>query len=351
MTEDLSFYLPACTPDLGGAASMLAELGGMVIFHDAAGCMENYAVYDEPRWFGSSALIYSSSLLQLDAVLGNDEPLIAGAVDAALQLKPAFVALIGTPVPAVTGMDLAGMAAEIEFRSHIPAFCVPCSGFQPYFRGAGQALAELIRRFAAPQPPLPGSVNVLGATPLDVSPEQLAALRARLEQAGWRMNGAFCMQSGLSDVVTMARAERNLVISEAGLPAAKLLQRRFGTPYTRLFPLTQQQAESLAPLPAAQDADPRVLVVGEPVFAESLAAALTQLRGEPAQALPVWTPEAVLAGQLEAPWELIVADPLLRPLCPPERKFFPWPHRALSAHLFPPAPPAQLEGLLSDLPT
>ena len=47
--KDMRFVLPNLTPDLGGAASLLYELGGMTIFHDAAGCCENYAAFDEPR--------------------------------------------------------------------------------------------------------------------------------------------------------------------------------------------------------------------------------------------------------------------------------------------------------------
>ena len=35
--KDMRFVLPNLTPDLGGAASLLYELGGMTIFHDAAG--------------------------------------------------------------------------------------------------------------------------------------------------------------------------------------------------------------------------------------------------------------------------------------------------------------------------
>ena len=343
---DLSFYLPAPTPDLGGAASLLAELGGMVIFHDAAGCMENYAVYDEPRWFGSDSLIFSSSLLQLDAVLGNDAPLLDAAAEAAERLRPAFLALIGTPVPAVTGMDLAGMAAELEHRTGLPAFGVDCTGFRPYSFGAGQALARLAERFAQPRPREPGRLNLLGVTPLDFSPPQLAALQARLGQAGWRST-ALCMGAGLEDVRALARAERNLVVSEAGLPAARLLQRRFGTPYTCLTPLTAEQAQTLQDAPAAAPDAPRALAVGEPVLARSLAQALNR-RDLPTLAAADWTDEETLTRLLAQPWALVAGDPLLQPLCKRTERFFPWSHTALSSHLYAPAAPETLDALLGE---
>ncbi len=347
--DNLSFMLPACTPDLGGAVSMLAELGGMVIVHDAAGCMENYIVYDEPRWFGMDSMIYSSSLVELDAVLGNDEPLISGAVKAAQSLNPAFIAIVGSPVPAVTGMDLSGIAAEIEFRSGIPGFALSCSGFKPYQQGAGAALKELVQRFAQPADPEPGSMNLLGATPLDFTPEQLAWTRNLLTDAGWNVRGTFCMGTSLEDIKGMARAQHNLVISEAGLPAAKWLKRKFGTPFTCCVPFTTEMAACSAQTDfrlSDPDATPHILIAGEPIFAQSLAFALKQAHGAAALTVSDTLSEAELTRHLSKHWDLVVADPLCQALCSPGTAFFAWPHPALSSHLYTPGSPVQLESLL-----
>ena len=348
MMKDLSYYIPACTPDLDGAVSMLAPMGGMVILHDAAGCMENYVLYEEPRWFGMDAMVYSSSLLQLDAVLGNEEPLIEQTAAAVKKLHPAFVALVGSPVPAVTGMDLNGIASEIEFRSQTPAFAISCSGFRTYAEGAGAALKELVRRYAQPAEVCPGTVNLLGATPLDFSPHQLQALNARLEEAGWTVHGCFCMDFCMDQLATMAKAQHNLVVSRAGLPAAKLAQRKFGTPYTELYPLTVSQAKTLR-LSCPEDPiqQPRALIVAEPVLAQSLADALLHCCRIQARILPDWTAEAELIPQLRAPWDMVVGDPLLKALCPPQTRFIAWPHRALSSHLYEPGDPAVLNALLA----
>lgn len=352
MMEHLSYMLPACAPDLGGAASMLAEMGGMVIIHDAAGCMENYIVYDEPRWFGMDSMLYSSSLVELDAVLGNDEPLICGAVKAAQQLHPAFIAIIGSPVPAVTGMDLSGIAAEIEFRSGTPSFALDCSGFKPYHQGAGAALKALVQRFEEPACTQSGTLNLLGVTPLDFSHDQLQAICTLMTDAGWQINGTFCMNTTLDQVRTMAQAEHNLVISQSGLPAAKLLKRKYGIPFTCCCPVTAEQAACVgrkAETPRLAG-DPRILVVGELLFAQSVSAAFEQALHVPALALSDTLSESELTAQFIRGWDLVLADPLCEALCPPGTEFFGWPHTALSSHLYPPAKPQQLDLILNSLP-
>ncbi|MCH3907872.1 MAG: hypothetical protein LKE28_06410 [Sphaerochaeta sp.] len=58
----LSILLPPCSPDYSGVASVLYELGGMVVLHDASGCTGNYLGYDEPRWIDTRSLVYCSGL-------------------------------------------------------------------------------------------------------------------------------------------------------------------------------------------------------------------------------------------------------------------------------------------------
>ena len=80
--------LPNLTPDEGGAASALLPLGGLIVIHDAAGCLENYILFDEPRWFGSDAMLYTSRLSQMEAILGGDEQLVSGITEAAEKMQP-----------------------------------------------------------------------------------------------------------------------------------------------------------------------------------------------------------------------------------------------------------------------
>lgn len=344
--RDMRFTVPNLTPDLGGAASLLYEMGGMVIFHDAAGCCENYAAFDEPRLMKRATMVYSSSLLQMDAVLGNDEPLIAGACEAASRLKPRFVAILGTPVPAVIGMDLDGIAAEIEARAGTAAFAVHTGGFEPYTVGADRALCALIDRFAQETRGEKSGVNLLGATPLDFDDGLIERMKRTLESANLRVNAVLCMGASLEDVENASNAAYNIAVSRAGLSAARRLYERFGTPFDAFAPLTETQALRRG-LSGNVGAGERALVVGEEIMARSLSDALNE-KGYCASFLSDGAAEDDIARAAEGA-EIVIADPLIRPLVSRSATFIECPHRALSAHLFEDRAPAQvIENLLGE---
>ena len=50
-------------------------------------------------------MVYCSGLRELDAVLGNDEKFIRNICEAAKEMHPNFIALVGSPVPMVIGTD------------------------------------------------------------------------------------------------------------------------------------------------------------------------------------------------------------------------------------------------------
>ena len=161
-----SMYLPPFSPDYSGVSSVLFDLKTVTAMHDASGCTGNYTGYDEPRWYGSHSAIYCSGLREIDAVLGDDEKLIKKMIAAAEDLNPDLLALVGSPVPMVVGSDLAGIAAELEQRTGIPSFGFDTTGTAYYDKGAALAVAALLERFAPVTETIPGTVNLVGATPM-----------------------------------------------------------------------------------------------------------------------------------------------------------------------------------------
>ena len=73
--------------------------------------------------------------------------LISDIVDAAEVLKPAFIAIAGTPIPTMTGFDFEAVASVIEQRTGIPSFGFPTTGMNTYIHGASMALAGIAERF------------------------------------------------------------------------------------------------------------------------------------------------------------------------------------------------------------
>ncbi|AEE16652.1 nitrogenase component 1 [Treponema brennaborense] len=240
----LCITLPPFAPDYSGIAAALFELGGLVVIHDASGCTGNYTGYDEPRWFGSDAAVFCSGLRHMDAVLGNDDLFISRIIAAALSLKPAFIAVLGSPVPMVIGTDFAGIAAEIEQRTGIPSFGFASNGLRYYGTGIAAAMRALVERYAdAALPKTERTVNLLGMTPIDFAAGGNADdfIRA-FEASGITVVAPFCMGLTLDAVKRCGTAALNVVVSQSGIAAARFMQRKFGTPFIVRTPIGSEPA-------------------------------------------------------------------------------------------------------------
>lgn len=371
-----SHILSVYSADTAGVCSMLYELGGMVVVHDASGCNSTYATHDEPRWQHLPSNIFISALTEQDAILGNDERFITDVCQTALSLHPRFIAICGAPIPMMIGTDFDALAFEIEGRTGIPTLPMHTSGMQPYLKGAEEALQVLCRRFCRDdvgrQEGVTG-VNILGATPLDLPhPEAMPRMKAWLDRNGLQLNAGMALGGCTLDDIAMAgRAAVNLVVSSAGLAAARDLEQRFGQPYVIGVPYGQRFASRLAaalheaaagngggvcpadalrhPLPSdAEDCGMgRAGVVGEAVNASSLAAALQDDDGIPARVLaPLGLPvgvaaagDCVIADEDSARREFsrcgaLYADPMYLPLWDGSRPFFAVPSYAFSGRCY-----------------
>lgn len=279
----LCIYLPPFASDYSGVCSALFDLDCMTAINDAACCTSHYVFYDEPRWSGHVRPVFSTALRNIDAILGNDDKIVAGVCEAARSIDTEMIAVIGTPVPAITGMDTEGIASEIEFQTGKPAFGFNTTGFSYYDKGIVQAGKAFIDRFAEPAEPVKGRVNIVGMTPLDFGAngngEDLLAL---LEDAGWQVGCRFFMGLTIPELRRCASAELNLAVSSAGLALAKYLKRKFGTPYIAGFPMGQEHAkrwllslrEGSVSETKTEISGKRLLIISDQVLGNSLRSAL-----------------------------------------------------------------------------
>ncbi|MCD8046698.1 MAG: nitrogenase component 1 [Clostridiales bacterium] len=368
-----------------GICSALYELGGMVVMHDASGCNSTYTTHDEPRWYDMDSMIFISAISEMEAIMGDDGKFINDLTETALELKPKFIALVGAPIPYMIGTDLDAIAAIVSERTGIPGFAFPANGMHDYTRGVSMALERIADRYAAEgdmhNPDRGGekradaddeiTVNIIGATPLDFSLNgSVDSIRQWVEDS--RMKAGVCLSMGctLEEIRRMGTASVNLVVSSGGLAAAKLLWKRFGTPYVAGVPFGKKYAAHLAErvkktaasgmreIPG-QTISPcgggsessigkrRTLsVIGEPVLSVSLAKAIEMECGIGTRVLcPLETgTELLRACDARTPEEDdlireirhsdgVIADPLYRPLAG-EKTFYPLPHEAFSGRIY-----------------
>ena len=209
-------YLSPFAPDQSGASAVLYELGGLIVICDAGGCAGNVCGFDEPRWFSRKSAIFSAGLRDMDAILGRDDRLISKLSDAAAELNVAFAALISTPVPAVIATDFRALRRMGEKRTGLPVLAVEAKGTGDYDVGEEDAYLQLFRTFATERISAePGTLGVLGATPLELSRADAHSVTKALKAQGWESVWCYGMGTGLDQVRRASQAERNL---EAILP-------------------------------------------------------------------------------------------------------------------------------------
>ena len=359
--------------DVMGVCSALFELGGMTV-------NSTYTTHDEPRWFDMDSMVYISGISEIEAIMGDDEKLISDIADAAEVLKPAFIAIAGTPIPTMTGFDFEAVASVIEQRTGIPSFGFPTTGMNTYIYGASMALAGIAERFVdepskgeSAMRPNGIKVNILGLTPLDFSIiGQDESIVQWLENEGFEVVSRWAMGSSLDEIRRSAEADVNLVVSAAGLGAAEVLWRRFGMPYAVGLPVGDDLKEILADtlkdlaegraeksVTVCKDvtmdsfadeeaaAKGPVVIIGEGVTSLALASAIEFGTGRNTKVLCATEPlgavlrdkdrltpdEDDIIPELEDA-ACVIADPMYKPIVPEGAAFITLPSEAFSGRIY-----------------
>ena len=361
--------IPIYTADVSGVCSALYELGGMTVMHDPSGCNSTYNTHDEIRWYDQDSLIYISGLTEIDAIMGNDEKFLNDIMEAARELKPNFIALAGSPIPYMNGTDFPALAEVLEQELKLPAFSVPTNGMHDYVYGAGIALEQIAKRFVKlPEEEMKKqshTVNLLGVTPLDFGAYSRAGyMKENLEKCGWKVLSTWAMGDNLETLSHAPEAEMNLVVSSVGLRTAKYLEKEYGMPYVVGTPVGTFTEEVVKALETKErypykivreknqqvescDDNKKVTLIGESVTAESLAAAIEENYPVTVRVLcPLQETEDSLfrtsrqvLGEEDMEEalkdsDIIVADPLYRPICPKDCEFYELPHLAFSGRIY-----------------
>lgn len=350
-----------------GICSALYELGGMVVMHDASGCNSTYTTHDEPRWYDMESMIYISAISEMEAIMGDDDKLIHDVIETAQQMKPKFIALVGAPIPYMIGTDLKAIAAIIEEETGIPSFGLEANGMNGYLSGISMAFDAIVDRFCKKEvlKSTQTKVNILGATPLDFSLNgSIDSIRRWIKNIGMQTGACFAMGSSLEELSKAGKAQVNLVISYGAMEIAKKMEEEFDIPYVvgvpvgKLFAATVEHClkESLETgksqvvcqkYKADIRSEKKAAIIGESVYATSLAGAIEQQYGISCEVLcPLETEEMILRSMdkqtpeeddlMEAleGMDIVIADPLYKPLCPKKASFYPLGHIAFSGRIY-----------------
>lgn len=368
--KQISGLIPTYSSDEFGICSALYELGGLVVMHDASGCNSTYTTHDEPRWYDIDSMIYVSAISEIEAIMGDDEKLMDDISEVAQELHPAFIAVVGAPIPYMTGTDFPGIARLLEQRNGVPCFGFNANGMQYYTWGISVALSEVMDRFTVRRKPGSGKsrrgavVNIIGATPLDFAVNgSIRSMKEWLTEHGFTPGASISLDCKLEELIAAGDADVNLVVSYGGLAASRLLEEKYGIPYVIGVPIGKKFSEVLAgelgrcaetgktrekaAYAEIHGTGQSVAAIGESVYQASLAAAAALEQNANLKILcPVDTEEVLLReGDLRTMEEddileqlrdfrTVVADPMYRVLAPEGSVFYELPHEAFSGRIY-----------------
>jgi len=329
-------------PDDSGACSVLYELGGITVLCDAGGCTGNVCGFDEPRWFTKKSALFSAGLRDMDAILGRDDLLISKLKNICETIPADFTAIIGTPVPAVIATDFHALERMAEKKTGLPCIAIDTDGTALYDKGIEKTYLRLFGTFTdAAETAVSDRIGILGATPLDLGTITADALRAAFRTNGTEDVVTFGMDSGLREIITAASCKEIVCITPAAIPAAKLLKKKFGTPYSVQYPVTPQSI-----LREAHNAQAgKTLIIHQQFAANALrntfdhpenvtVASWFTLLSEYAEERDFHIREEDTLIEAAKDYDLIIADAVLKRVLPDyQNAWIDYPHFAVSGRL------------------
>ncbi|MEN1760504.1 nitrogenase component 1 [Anoxynatronum sibiricum] len=359
--------LPPFAPDYSGASAVFYPLGGAVILNGADGCIGNVTGYDEPRFFNEPGRVFSSGLREIHAITGDEAVLLEKIREARLTGDIQFILMLGTPTSAVIASDHQSLSRILMDEQQIPVIPLNTTGMETYEIGASKAFEQLAVHWVKPGKKKKGGVNVIGATPLDYwGPEQMTLVRQALEHYQLRINSIWGMDgNGMESIKATLEGDVNLVVSGAGLKAARYLEKEYGMPYVTGVPVGKRSAKRLArklknpaghhmmPLKASlsqMNSPGRSLVIGEQIWANAFREYLEDEGGvsnvdvcsffqmdkvlmEKDDRL-LTTEDDLMELASQNRYTLVVGDPLFQSFFQDEAlRFCPVPHLAVSSRL------------------
>lgn len=238
--------------DYSGAASVLQDLDGLLIFCDAGACMGGFLYGEDPKGGNEERKIFSASLREKQVVMGIDKKLKKDAIRTYRETGGAFVGLIGTPVSAVIGTDLDGLGKEIckelqketLTQSLLHNLFVDTNGLEYYDSGQEKAYQALADTFIDENLAPVGDVHVIGATSIDMwDYNQITDCINLLKEAGAKAPIVWGANGGIHEIAGAAGARLNVAVSVSGMKTVKALHKKYGTPYVVGYPMGIDQTQ------------------------------------------------------------------------------------------------------------
>lgn len=376
--RNLFHKLPGFAADYSGAMLAVSHMGCLRILHGQGGCSGGVCTCDDYESETDDWRTLFSKISEIETITGNDEKLVGMIADAADSVDPDWILLLGSPIPMIIATDYRSIASKVEIKTGKPALFVDTTGIETYDVGeskAYRAMIERVERLAPSGDQRHGTVYVMGDTPLNGWTEKMREAYGRdiLRNADGAVEVVFAgggeaysfgekgdditvRKAGIGDMEAVDRSSLNIAVSASACEAVEMLNGSFGTP-CRYFGtghawenMDIRSDPQIGACEVRSFSDEKILLVGEQFLMNNLRRYLRKNFG--AQEVTVagffaFHDELAEGGdeklndeddymsflERTGPYDVVIGDPVIRPIGGYSRNFVSCPELALSSRL------------------
>ncbi|HWR60080.1 MAG TPA: nitrogenase component 1 [Clostridia bacterium] len=229
--------IPPIAGDCAGALQVLSSFPGLHFLYGPKGCLASIRAVQNMEPFVQNPIL-AFGMSEIDAVMGMEEKILEQVPELA-KAYPAkgLLTLTGSPIPAVSGIDLRMLAKNIEERLDMPVIAVAASGFESCYYGMQQAWLALAERFLTPGNKRARCLNIMGASALSLGKSAcLDELIGLIERCGLELGCIFDRCEDVAALQHSTEAAFNLVLGHEAIGLAGFFEKHFGIPYKVLYP-------------------------------------------------------------------------------------------------------------------
>lgn len=229
-------FKPPASGRMGTLWTLAPVRGASLLEYGCMGHMLYARTFLERAGIPINCRLHSTHLDETDIALGGADRLHAAVSEIILQDAPQVLFLLPSSVPEIIGTDLSALCSELQPK-YPNTLLLPFGqgGFKSLsHQGVQDALMRLVKFLPrkTEKTSLP-TFNIIGSC------ADLFRFQADAQEITRVMQGTFDMQplcvltsdTSVEKTREMGGAHINLVLRREGAPAAKQLQKQFGTPY------------------------------------------------------------------------------------------------------------------------
>lgn len=228
-------FLPVPSDRMGIVWSLLSIKDAMLLEYGPAGTTHYSMGFYSAVGVTWRQRLFTTHMNEDDVVMGDVSRLEQAVLEIDAEYQPAVLFVVASSISAVIGTDLKGVCRYLQEKTKAKLIALEQGGFRgDYSIGLKEVYKVLVTKLAKEETErVAGTVNILGASAYSyrIASDIWEISNLLAEGLDLKVGTVLCHETTIKAIENIGSAEINLVLREEALPAAKLLEKKFGQPY------------------------------------------------------------------------------------------------------------------------